>query len=318
MKNVLLYAVAAPFFFLFSVIFGAYLTFPYDHLRDFIVQEVERGGQTHLQITSLEPSWLTGVEAEGVTVSNVPEGDDEPAQLVIEHVEARVSLLALMGGATEVSFDTALEGGGVITGVFANSEEATHIEAHIERVDLARIGPLRTSIGLPVQGVAQGDVDLTIGAEAVNTEGTANLTIRNLAIGDGEAQLEIEGLGAGLTLERMNLGTLSFRMETERGTTTIEELHADGEHAELWATGSLRLAQQVERSSMDMLFRINFKEAYRTSSGRMEGLFALLEINPQVRPARTSGGSFQWQISGSFGGRIRMIPRGGAPMPEAE
>lgn len=317
-KKILLYGVAAPLFFLFSVVFGAYLTFPYDHVRDFIVQEAERDGSTQLQIESLEPSWFTGVELEGVTISNVPEGDEDPAELVIPRAEARVSLLALMGGTTEVSFDSELDGGGSITGVYAMDEEATHIEAHIERVDLSRIGPLSTAIGLPIQGMAQGDVDLTIGAEAVNTEGTASVTIRNLSIGDGQTPLEIEGLGAGLTLERLNLGTLVFRMDTERGTSTIEELHADGEHAELWGTGSLRLSQQLERSSMDMLFRMNFKDAYRTSSPRMEGLFALLEGNPQVRPARTPQGMFQWRVSGSFGGRIRMIPSGRAPMPEAE
>ena len=317
-QKVLVYGVVAPLFFLFSVVFGAYLTFPYDHLRDFIVQEVERGGTTQLQITSISPSWFTGVELEGVTLSSVAEGGEPAPELGIPPAEARVSLISLMGGTTEVSFDTEIDGGGSIEGVFAMDEASTRLEAHLERVDLRRVGPLHHSIGLPLAGIAEGAVDLTIGAEAVSTEGTANLTIRNLALGDGQTPLEIEGLGAGLTLERLNLGTLTFRMETERGTSTIEELHADGEHAELWGTGSLRLAQDLERSSIDMLFRMNFKEPYRTSSPRMEGLFALLEVNPAVRPARTPTGAFQWRVSGSFGGRIRMIPSGRAPMPEAD
>ena len=41
-KKILLYFVASPLFFLFSLTCGAYYTFPYDHLRDYIVQEAER------------------------------------------------------------------------------------------------------------------------------------------------------------------------------------------------------------------------------------------------------------------------------------
>jgi len=319
-KKILLYGIAAPMFFLFSVVVGAYWTFPYDHLRDFIVQEAERDGSIQLEIGSLEPSWITGVELEDVAVSTVPEGDAEPQRMQIPHAEARVSLLSLMGGSTAVSYGLELPGNGTIEGEYEASEEATHVVANLDNVRLAAIGPLSSTIGLPVYGTADGEIDMTIGAEAVNTEGTAELTIEDLAFADGETPLEIDGLGAGggLTLERLELGTLTFRLETERGNGQIETLHAAGEHAELWGTGSLRLAQPFERSSIDMLFRIAFADAYKNSSPRMQGLFALLEVNPQVRPARTPDGAFQWRITGSMGGRIRMVPNGRAPMPEAE
>jgi len=317
LKKILLYGVGAPFFFLFSVVLGAYLTFPYEHLRDFIVQEAERGGTMQIEIESIEPSWITGVELENVTIASVPEGDEEPTTTTIPHAEGRISLLALMGGTTEVTFGSELAGNGSIEGEFSQSEESTHIQATLDNVHLAGL-PIASAIGVPVAGRAEGEIDLTIGAEAVNTEGNVNLTISNLAFADGETPIEIEGLGAGLTLERMDLGTLNFNLVVERGTGAVEELHASGDHAEFWGAGSIRLAQQFERSSVDMLFRIAFSDEYKTSSPRMEGLFALLEINPQVRPARTPAGAFQWRVTGSMGGRIRMIPSGNVPMPQAE
>lgn len=319
LKKNLLWGVACPLFTIFSIVFGIYWTFPYDHLRDFIVQEAERGGGLQLEITSLEPSWLTGVHAEGVSVAMIDEDDEGPAsEVVIREADARVSLLSLMGGTTDVSFDLEMDGGGTIEGNFAESEEQTHIDAHIERVDLRRVGPLRSAIGLPLFGRLGGDIDLNIGAEAVNTEGTVNLEVQNAALADGQTPLEIPGLGTGLTLERLNLGTLQFEMETERGNGSIETMHADGEHAELWGSGSIRLARPLSRSSIDMLFRINFEDAYKTSTPRMEGLFALLEMNPQVRPARTPGGALQWRIQGSFAGRVRMVPSGRVPMPSVD
>lgn len=320
LKKILFYAVACPLFFLFSLVVGAYFTFPYDHVRDFIVQEAERGGSLQLEITSLEPDWVTGVEAEGVRVATVSDdADGPPPELLIRRANARIGLLSLLGGDTDIDYALELDGGGTLEGNYAKSEESLHIEADIQRVDLRRVGLIRDAIGLPMTGRLEGNIDLTVGAEAAATEGSADLTIRNLSVADGETALQIDGLGSsGLTLEQMNLGTLRLRAEVERGAARIQELHADGEHAEIWGTGSVRLVQPLQLSSVDMLFRINFEDAYKTSSPRMEGLFALLEVNPQIRPARTPNGAFQWRIQGSFGGRMRMVPSGRAPMPEAE
>ncbi len=319
LKRNLLWGLACPLFTLLSVVLGVYWTFPYDHLRDWIIQEAERGGTMQLEITSLEPSWLTGVHAEGVTVRMLSDEEGaRPAELMIREADARVSLLSLMGGTVDVDFDVEVDTGGTLEGNFAQSEEATHIDAEIHGLNLRGVGPIRSAIGLPVFGIAEGTIDMDVGTEAANTNGTINLTVANAAVGDGESALQIPGLSTGLTLERLNLGTLQFQLESERGNGTIERLRASGEHARLWGTGSLRLARPFDRSTIDMLARIEFTDAYRTSSPRMEGLFMILEDNAQVRPARTPGGAFQWRIQGSFGGRTRMVPSGRVPMPEAD
>ena len=51
-------------FFVAAFVLSAYLTFPYDHLRDFIVAKVEQSGKgnadsVRLEIVSLRPSFLT-------------------------------------------------------------------------------------------------------------------------------------------------------------------------------------------------------------------------------------------------------------------
>lgn len=317
-KKLLLYVVAYPAFFVVSLVLGAYWTFPYDHLRDFIVQEAERSGTMHLEIASMRPSWLTGVELEGVRFAQVSREapSENPAELVISQAEARISLLSLLTGTTDVTFDAMFDGGGHIEGELADSEESTHIQAQLENVDLRRIGPLRDAVGLPVAGRASGDIDLTVAREAANTNGTTQLTIRGLAVGDGHTPLVVEGLGAGgVTLERMNLGTLQLRMNTERGVGTIQRLHADGEHAELNGTGSIRFTQPLRMSSLELLLRVKFKDAYRNSSPRMSALFGLLEMSPQARPARTPDGALQWRLQGAFGTRVRMTPSGRVPMP---
>src|SRR5690348_8500649 len=103
-KKILLYAVASPLVFLISLVLGAYWTFPYDQLRDFVVQRVEAGGGAQLEIVSLEPSWLTGVDFQGVryaTTSADPHAP--PAEILIREGSARISLLSLLGGTKDVS-----------------------------------------------------------------------------------------------------------------------------------------------------------------------------------------------------------------------
>lgn len=319
LQKILLYGVASPLTFLVSLLLGAYWTFPYDQLRDFIVQQAETNGGIQLEIQSLEPSWVTGVEATGVRVILPSEDPSErPAELLIREVSARVSLLSLLSGTTEVSFEAELDAGR-IEGVYAQSEEQTHVEATLSDVDLRRIGPLRSAIGIPITGRASGTIDLTIASEASATQGSVDLTVRGASIADGRTPIRIEGLGqAGLTLERMSLGDLRLRMGVERGVGRIEELHADGEDAELRGTGTVRLMQPLRMSGLDLLLRVSFKQRYRESNDRMRGLFTLLDINPQVRPARTDDGSLQWRISGSFGGRFRMVPSGRTPMAGAD
>lgn len=317
MKRLFLYVGVYPAVFFISLVLGAYWTFPYERVRDYIVQEVERGGSVQLEIASLSPSWLTGIQMEGVRVTNVPADPSKlAAPLALSEVEARISLLSLLLGTTEVSFDVATRGGGTLTGVYAQNDEMTRLEAELANLDLQHIGPLHDTVGLPIAGKASGKVDMTIGAEAANTQGTVDLTVRDVGIGDGETPLVIDGMGAGVTLERMNLGTLELQLAAERGEATIQRLSADGEHAELRGAGTLNLALPLRRTSMDVLARIKFKDAYRESSPRMGALFSLLEMNPAVRPARTPDGGLQWRIAGSLAGRVRMVPSGQAPMPE--
>lgn len=318
-KKILLYFVASPLFFLFSLTCGAYYTFPYDHLRDFIIQEAERDGSVQLEIEELSPSWLTGVELEGVRFASVPDDPRaRPSPLVLTSAEARVSLLSLIGGSADVAFEAEIDGGGTIEGEFGSSDEQTSLSAELADVDLRRVGPLRDAIGLPITGRASGTIELVAAQEAANNRLDANVTIRNVSIADGQTPFVIEGLGTGLTLERMQLGTLTFRMQTERGAGSIERLRADGEHAQLWGTGTIRPGHPLRMSSIDMLVRVKLKDAYRESSSRMGALMMLLDANPQIRPARTPDGALQWRVQGSFATRIRMVPSGRAPMPGAE
>lgn len=326
-KKLLLYAGYAAFFFVCFLVF-AYWTFPYDRLRDFIVQEVERPAGpdgrrrpsgVQLSIGELSPSWVTGVDLEDVTIVKEPEEPDGRAlRIVVEEASARVGLFALLGGETDVSFDATV-GGGTIEGAYAAGEESTSLLAELEQVQLRQLGIMSSLVGLPVGGVIDGSIDLTIADDTAQTQGDVALTIDNLQIGGG--QVPIPGMTGGLTVERIDAGKLELDMDVENGVARIQKLQADGQDLDIQGSGSVRLLRELQMSRLDLMLRVAFAEEYKTKSEHTRRLFTLLDspLAPaELRSARTPDGALQWRLNGSFGSRIGTSPAGRARIGAAD
>jgi len=316
--------VGYPFAFLCAFLFFAYLTFPYDRVRDWLVQEVEQPadatGRRHasgleLEIVDLSPSWLTGVDATGVRLVQRPtDPDDHAMEIILDHVHARASLLSLLMGDADLSYEAELAGG-TIEGEYADSEGTLHVTADLSGLQLRRIGLLRGTVGIPVTGTASGHVDLTLAEEVSQTAGEIQLTIADLRLGDGHAKLALPGMGDGLTIDEVHAGDLAVTVHATNGLAQIERLSAHGADAELDGSGTLQLLRPMRMSRLDLMLRLHFLDAYKEKSDRTRALFSLLELNPAMRPARTSDGALQYRVTGSLGSRISATAAGRAPAP---
>lgn len=328
-KHRLLVGVGYPAFALFTFLLSVYWTFPYDRVRDYVVQEVEHpvgpGGERRdsgmrLQIDELSPSFLTGVVLEGVRFTKLPgpdaAPDEKPIVIEIEELSARISLLSLLTGTKDVSF-SATVGGGDIDGEFALSEDETHIEAEIDAVELRQLGVLGALIGLPVSGVLAGSVDLTIGKESSATKGSIDLAVTSLVIGDGRAKLKLEGLGGdGLSVGRIEAGKLVVKATVENGVAKFTRLGTEGgRDLTVRGSGQIRLVQPARLSRLELLVNVKFADAFKTRDDRTRGLFAMLDVVPRLRAARTPEGALQWQLTGAFAGSLRSTAAGALAMP---
>src|SRR5882672_5168340 len=93
-RNLLAWAGYAGFFvFCFSTF--AYLTFPYERVRDLLVSKVQASNapgtpETKLSIGDLGPSWLTGVALTSVTLERAAQTPgDPPSKLSADKVKLR-------------------------------------------------------------------------------------------------------------------------------------------------------------------------------------------------------------------------------------
>lgn len=302
----------------------AYLLFPYDYLKEYVLQELRypksvdgtrKQSAYDIQIEELEPSWFTGVELEGLRVTQRAATSDEPLEVYFDSLTLRPSILGLLGGSTNVSF-AAEVGAGEIDGSYASSDEEVSFSAEFSDVDLHALNVLKSLIGLPTKGILNGEIDLQVSNEADQTEGVIDLSIDKLSIGDGKAKFKTELMPAGMTVEQINAGDLKAKITVTKGVGKVEQLEAKGKDLELGGWGEIRPRNPLGQTGMDMLIRFKFSEEYRTRNDMNIGLFMLLDNDPNMGRAKSKDGWLQYRLRGTLN-RIQHRPDGRARQPRS-
>lgn len=294
----------------------AYWTFPYERLRDRIIDlAAERGYE--LEIVDLSPSRLTGVTLEGVRLVLPAKGDDPALDVLIDELTVRASLLSALSSTKSFSFDVELAGGDA-QGDLAIGEDSFEIEAEFDKIDLKRIPALRRFTKLPVEGTLDGEIALALPPELDESRGNVDVTIDSMSVGDGESKVTIPGWG-GLTLDRADLGNLQVQAVIEEGNAEIERFKADGDDIKIDVLGRVKLARPMSRSQMNLLAKAKIDDAYKTRSPKVATMLDLASSGRGYKAALTPDGSLQYKISGPAGGRLRPIGAGNEPfqMPES-
>lgn len=320
-KQTVLIASGLAVVFLGSCCISGYLFFPYGRVADRVVQEIEypkdaagtrRASGTEIDIGSVSPTLIPG----GATLEDVrivkrgSRPEDEPLEISIEEVSARIGIFSLLVGNTSVSFDAEI-GGGTIEGSYSDGSTETEIEATIEGVDLAELGVLRSLMkGVPIEGTLGGEIDLVVNDEPADTDGRVDLTIEGLSIGDGQAKFPIEGLGDGITVETVDAGDLTLALNVVDGTATVETFAADGADLHLEGEGTIEVVRPLQGSQLNLFIGFKFSDSYRDRNDRTRGMFTMMDFTPRLRPARTPDGGLRYRLTGTIGGRVATSPAG--------
>jgi type II secretion system protein N len=327
-----------PLFYVVCLVLFASWTFPYERLKERIVVSFNAGqrasGSTQeLAIDQITSSWITGVKMRGIKLTSpAPEPDKPPSEMTIDDATARISLLGILVGNRDISFDVNAFGGS-ISGSFDDHGKDRDIDVTFDSVDVGKVTVLRDALGLPMEGTLGGNVKLTMPepkaapegkapapeTKASKAAGSVSLDVQNLAIGDGKAKLK-----GALALPRVAVGTLSLAGEAKDGVLTIKKLGAGGKDVELQGDGRITLRDVLNDSLVDMNVRFKINDAYRTKNDVTKSLFgapgsnapALFELaDPKVKQSKRPDGFYAWHVRGQLG-RPDFAPAGGAfPMP---
>lgn len=307
---------------LFWVAFWAfcYFSFPYDRLAHHLSDRVAKAGKGYtLEIGSLEPYWLSGVELTDVVLRKTEEatparlpGDEKPPAprgFRVPEARARLSLLPLLFGTKKVQFDMALDDG-EIEGSYAADDESQEISVHFDEVDLQKLGLFESMLGVPAFGKLDGDIDLTLHRDAKQTQGEIKLAFEKLVIGDGKAKVKIGGMG-GLTLDPVEAGNLDLEIDVKDGLGKVKRLSSNGKDLVLRGSGDVRFAQPLMATRLSILLNVKVTDAYRNKSPRTQAMFSLLDNSsaPQIRAAKLPDGALQYRLTGALTA-LRPVPEG--------
>jgi type II secretion system protein N len=290
----------------------AYLTFPYDRVRDRIVAEFNARqvgpDALKLEIDSLGSYWLSGVEAKGVRlisppkpVTDVSAPAPKPSVLSIESAHGRVGLLPLLIGSVRLSF-AADAFGGKVSGQTSESDGARRLELELEALSLEKAGLLSDIVGLPLAGTLEGTLELLLPeGKFAKAEGKVALKVKGLSAGDGKAKIHDT-----IALPKLEVGDLNIEGDANAGQLKFTNFAASGADLELSADGSVRLRDPVPTSLLSLGARFRFSDRYMGKSDMTRAIFGspgsavpgLFDLDPKARRAKGTDGFYGWRVTG--------------------
>jgi len=312
-KQILKYVGYAAFY-LFSLLFFAYLTFPFDRLRTRIQSEFN-ASQTgpsplSLRLGHLSSYWFSGVRADDVELispaSTAPSEDAakpaKPKVMRIDTVHARVSLLRLLFGTMHVNFG-ARAFGGEISGFTSDADGGRKLEVDLEDLGLADAPLLADMLGLPIGGELGGHVEFLLPEGKLSkAEGKVDLKFSALSAGDGKTKV----LNA-IALPKVEIGDLTLKATATAGGLKVDELSAGGKDLDLQGDGSVRLRDTFDQSVLSMNARFKFNPRFTNKDDMTRSLFgapgssvpALFDMVPQNKHAKRPDGFYGWRVNGT-------------------
>jgi type II secretion system protein N len=306
--------------YLLAFVVFAYISFPYERLRQYAVSMYNSAqtppSQNRLEIDSLTWSWrFPGIVAEGVrlVVPPPPAPDEEkpspPQYLEAKEVYVSASALALLTGAREASFGAeALDGD--IAGWARDSTAGQRLELQLDGVNPGSIPQLEATIGLPLAGSLSGQISVDIPEGNLSkAEGTVDLSAEDLVLGDGKAKIKNT-----IALPELHMGAFVLKAQIGGGRLKIDECTSQGRDLELALTGSLRLRPKLENSVADLELKFSFAEKYRTQSDMTKALFGqpdskipgLFDTATSSHLTKNEDGSYGTRLTGTL---ARLAPR---------
>ncbi len=310
-----------PAFYLVAFVLFAYLTFPFDRLRDraivaFNEDQKKTGGTTQLEVDHIDSYWFSGLDARGVRIISPAsvnfDGTKKPAsELDIDRATVRVALLPLLIGRIKINFHVEMIGG-TIDGSTEKVGEDRNFDIELAKLSVGDFSPVVSALGLPMGGELQGHVSLAMPEGKLSkANGSINLTIADFSVADGKTKIKDT-----IALPRMNVGDLELQCDVADGLLKVTKFAAAGQDLDFSADGKLTLRDTFAESQADLYVKFRFSDKYKNKDDKTRALFgapgsnvpALFEIaDPRLKQSKRPDGFYSWRAWGLLRG-LRFDP----------
>jgi len=297
-----------PIFALFVALLAFYWSVPRvrvkDRLETALSADVMSGQPLAIgmdvQIGELTMKMFTGLgfRAKDIVLRTRPlTPGEKPARYIIDDVRVRLGLFSTLFGRPSYSFLAHALSGSVDGHVSGNSD-GSKVDVDIEKLVLNGVPGIQQSFGgLPVDGTVSGKLDVTVPKNLIaNANGTIDVDIEDISIGDGKAKLTVPGdpfLAAGLTVPRIRLGKLSGQIVIDKGKARFEGVRLHSADGDASLDGYLELHDPIGMSQMHAYLKFRPSEALLKREPTLE-----LLVNSMAGTAKRSDGYLGIQMTG--------------------
>lgn len=301
-------AMLYPLFYLFCLVIGLVLSFPWDQVKhrieaEFAKSQAPKGAAAwRLEIGELDGYWLSGVEIRSAKLIIPPDdtssagstssparssaaakraggGDDESDDAPPAKVAAgpRESTVLLEEGHARVRLLPLLIGRvrvdfsmSVLGGEISGVVPVGggDFELELEDVDLGQLAPLADLVTVPVQGVASGRMSLSAPDGKFSKAGGA-LDLTVKNVVLGDGKAKLMGK---MALPPADLGTLEIGATAAAGVLQLDKFDAQGKDGEVHGAGTVKLRQPWDMSIADVYLRFGFTDTYRSTNDKTKAL----------------------------------------------
>ena len=272
-----------------AFVFFFYLTFPYDTVRERVLNEARAAGYD-MAIGKLGPG-LFGITATNVDlrkrdvvqVEGMPES--EPGALHLDKVSVRPSVWPLGAACRANAF------GGTISGAVGGLSSLT-VKADLSDVDLSNES-ITAYTGLKLAGTLDGALKLTAPqvpppggkGPAEPDFGAANgsftLTGSDVTVNGGTMVVPMYGTPTPMDLPKIILGGLDVKVDFDKGQGKIEALKAKSSDLDLQGSGTVKLARRLEYSELNVELRFKFEDELKKRLGALSMALSVLQRDPK-------------------------------------
>lgn len=302
-------AMLYPLFYLFCLVIGLVLSFPWDQVKhrieaEFAKSQAPKGAAAwRLEIGELDGYWLSGVEIRSAKLIIPP---DEASSASPTGSPARSSAAAKSAGDTDDDGEADAPAAKVAAGPRESTVLLEEGHARVRLLPLL-IGRVRVDFSMSVLGgeisgtVPVGGGDFELELEDVDLGQLAPLAdlvtvpVQGVASGrmslsapdgkfskaGGALDLSVKNvvLGDGkaklmgkMALPPADLGTLEIGATAAAGVLQLDKFDAQGKDGEVHGAGTVKLRQPWDMSIADVYLRFGFTDAYRSTNDKTKAL----------------------------------------------
>ncbi len=290
--------VGYPLLALFTFVITLHLTFPYDRIKDKLVNSLS--DKYEVSVGSVKPTVFPG----GLVISKLmlrprpKKPDEDPPLLQIKRLELDASLLGAIRGRLDVNVNADI-GSGAVTGNVVATKAGLWAEFQTKKLALQDVPGLSEAIGLPMERGLNAKISLHLPKQRWReAEGKIQLSCPGCTAGDGvakikprprargrvnsqRAQARAQFIGDGIEVPRLDLGDLHALIEIKAGKGKISDFNATSPDGELHIDGDIDFRDPFKRTQLSGCLRFKFTPDFAEREPKFANVGALTGVEVQ-------------------------------------